>query len=190
MTKLKQNIKDIYQEKMLNDKQLDELFTLQDKGRKSFFSYLFTRPLITSCAVLFICFISIFTYNQQGSLEERILQEIAYNHNKQMQPELMTKDLAEVQGFLKSLNFALVDSSKLKKLALVGGRYCSIQGKVAAQLKYKSASNKASTIYQTVLPKKLNTKYFKEYQGSYQGVHVKMWHEKGILFGIATSDTP
>ncbi len=188
--KLKENIKNIYNDKNLTSDQLDNLFAIQDKKEvksRSKFSNIFSMQIFALFSVLLISFVSLRTFKNKVNIEEAIIQEIAYNHNKQMSPELLSADLASVQGHLKSLNFSLVDSSKLKHLTLVGGRYCSIQGKVAAQLKYKASAAGTSTVYQTVMPKGLKDKQFNNYEGDYQGVHVKIWHEKGILFGVATS---
>jgi len=187
--KFKKNIQSIYEDKKLSNDQLDKLFSIQEeKKNKNIFSLLFSRSALALFSVVLIAFISFQTLKPTPNIEELIIQEIAYNHNKQMSPELLSADLSKVQTYLKSLNFALVDSPKLSHLELVGGRYCSIQGKVAAQLKYTSNSQGASTIYQTAMPKVLRDKKFQQYESSYQGVHVKIWHEKGILFGKATSD--
>jgi len=68
---------------------------------------------------------------------------------------------------------------------LIGGRYCSIQGGLAAQLKVRSkASGKVATLYVTTLTDKLQR--IKGQRVVQDNVDIHLWQQQGRFFGLAT----
>ncbi len=124
-------------------------------------------------------------FNQQDYTA--ISQEIAYNHNSKMQMEVFSPHLKTVQGHLNRLGFNLVNSSKLEKdkWRIIGGRYCNINGKIAAQMKLKHTPTDAIyTFYQAKMPGDF-IENLTEREVVIDGVKVKLWREKGLLMGLA-----
>ncbi len=71
------------------------------------------------------------------------------------------------------------------KTSLIGGRYCSIQGNTAAQLRMQSSEGAYSTLFQTNatdlfsdIPVMTDQNSIIEYK---DGFEVQIWREKGLL---------
>lgn len=120
-------------------------------------------------------------------LASRVAEEIAMNHSKGLDVEYATGDLAELRRHMHKLDFALVDSQRLREqgLTLVGGRYCSIQGRLAAQLSLQTADGDAVTLYQTALIDDLAG--LPEHPEGTRGLRIELWNEEGVFFGLARS---
>lgn len=94
---------------------------------------------------------------------------------------------------MTKLDFMPVESALLKgsTKSLIGGRYCSIQGITAAQLRLKdNETGQVQSLYQTVYDKKVfyDLPVLKEKQKPItvysKGLAVDIWVEKGILFAL------
>jgi hypothetical protein len=119
---------------------------------------------------------------------ERIAEEVAYNHNKHVQMEVKTNSIDRVQNFLSKIDFTLIDSANLPadKWKLLGGRYCSISGKLAVQMKVLNKKNgKTHTFYQVPYPKGLRGSSDKPFEIYVDGAQIQLWREKGLLLGLA-----
>ena len=84
-----------------------------------------------------------------------LASEIAYHHNKQMVMEIESASLEEVRGYLGKLDFPLIESKRFPSTnwELVGGRYCSLKGHLAAQLRLKNKiTGNTDTFYQLLPP--------------------------------------
>jgi len=130
-----------------------------------------------------------------GELSDSIVSEIAYNHNKMAAMEITSSSITEVADYLQKLDFSPITSKRFGEEGweLVGGRYCSIQGELAAQLRVKDkATGKVMTLYQSRIPQELDAKALnktdKGIVGFDDGVMVELWQEKGLLMGLAESD--
>jgi len=68
---------------------------------------------------------------------DTVLREAALNHSSKLQMDAETGSLSELQNELGELKFdiKLPKSDFFGQLALVGGRYCTISGNLAAHLK-------------------------------------------------------
>ena len=68
----------------------------------------------------------------------------------------------------------------------LGGRYCSINGKLAALLKVKNLKdNNTYTFYQAANDAKLEKLNEDSMSDIIDGVDVSIWNEKGLLLGLA-----
>jgi hypothetical protein len=173
---LKEELKKQFEEHELSSTQLKGLQKSPPK-RKVFVGW--GMALVASLAL-------IFTFYQGNSLplEDRIAQEIAYNHVKRMEMEIKTSDISSVQSKLNKLDFSIFVPARFKNddWKIVGGRYCSIQGVLAAQIRIHNISeNKTYTLYETLKSEKLNSSFIKDIKGT----KVEVWEEKGLLIGIA-----
>ena len=114
-----------------------------------------------------------------------VAQEIALNHRKNLNVEFPFKQTAQLSQVMDKLEFAIHDAIYLTdaKLELRGGRYCSIQGQMAAQLKYKDEQGVGYTLYQTNLTPLLNK--LEAGNQVIDGVSIRYWKENDRLFGLA-----
>jgi len=137
-------------------------------------------------AVLLIAFVGIHTHLEREGLTARVVAEIAMNHRKDLGVEIASDQFQVVQEKLDKLDFPILPARQelIRNYALVGGRYCSIQGALAAQLKIRDRiSGELLTLYVTPLTGELEG--IGELAEEVDGVHVRMWRENGRFFGLA-----
>ncbi|WP_104400870.1 hypothetical protein [Vibrio penaeicida] len=177
---LKEGLSEFYSEKSLSSEQLLTLQSRVNKRNSTVFPYAVVATLLVfvlSAALLF-------------PLKNRyfdISAEIAYNHNSQMQMEIASHSLEDIAQYLNRLDFSLIASQQLpaKDWQLLGARYCSIEGKIAAQISVKNRETKQiHTLYQAQKPDGI-TSNIEQYQAEVDGVSVKLWEENGLLIGLA-----
>lgn len=182
---LKQKVHKHYQNFELSSEQLDNLDQIQrERGERKRSQLLFKASFAAmAVSVLLLAF---FLFRGATILTGEIAEEIAYNHNKQMKMEIKTSSIDQIQSFLSKVDFTIIQSEYLpvETLKIVGGRYCSIQGRLAVQIRIINlTTGKNQTLYQVPYPKDLeNSKTRSTYVN---GVQVKLWKEKGLLLGLA-----
>ena len=175
MNSIKEDIKKEFQSKKLSHEQLQTLMKIQ-KRPKSKKKWVFSMVGVAACAILI--FINSLNYN----LPAKVATEIAYNHLKNLPSEHMVSDYPAINNHLTRLEFAVRNSSRLSDYELVGARYCSIQGKTAAQIKLKSPTGKIATLYQYQIDSDFDQTGL---ELSSDGVEIKLWSEEGLHFGLA-----
>ncbi|MFK5915444.1 MAG: hypothetical protein QM484_13815 [Woeseiaceae bacterium] len=193
---LKKLVQDHLEDKSLSDGQLDALLNLQNNAVKTEKPREPQTRWIAVAAVFFIALISnvlYFSLSPELSLDQRIGSEVAKNHINLKPLEIETSSFDAVAAFLTKLDFRPVESVLLKGgvKKLIGGRYCSIQGITAAQLRLKdSETGQVQSLYQTIYDEKVfsglpllkeNEKPVTVYS---KGLAVDIWVEKGILFAL------
>lgn len=192
---LKNIIYDHVEEKSLSGKQLDSLIQLQEGIKKNPQKTNMPARWMAVAAVMFIAVSNVFYFVSlpELALDERIGSEVAKNHINLKPLEIKTSSIKTVGGFLTKLGFLPIESSLLKgsTKSLIGGRYCSIQGITAAQLRLKdSKTGQVQSLYQTIYDEKTfsGLPLLKENQNPVtvysKGLAVDIWVEKGILFAL------
>ena len=190
---LKNVMHDFVESKSLSDKQLESLMQLQQTSIKKESNVKYRW--IAVAVVFFIMMGNLFYFSMSPelALEQRIGSEVAKNHINLKPLEIQTSSMKAIRGFLTELDFSPVESILLKSSSknLIGGRYCSIQGVTAAQLRLRdSETGQIQSLYQTVYDKdvfydlpllKENQKPVTVYS---KGLAVDIWVEKGILFAL------
>ena len=126
------------------------------------------------------------TYFFSRSATELVLAEIAMNHNKRLNVEYPYQDYQKLQAAMDRLDFKLAPLSDLPgEFSLLGGRYCSILGKLAAQLKVKgNNSGNIATLYVTPASEKLQN--IANQQVVFDSVTIRMWQDGENFYGLAT----
>lgn len=73
-----------------------------------------------------------------------------------------------------------------EQYVLIGGKYCSLDGERAAQMKIRNIkTNTIHTLYAAPLEKTI--KWITEKDGSSKGVSVILWSESSTLFAITNN---
>ncbi len=133
-------------------------------------------------------------HNDSNELLEAIALEVANNHLKLKPLEVESQNLRDVLSYFDRLDFQLLESAGIAGKAgdrLLGGRYCSIQGIDAAQLRVLSADGELSTWYEATLPPgKLKQipdldSGAEPAQIAAKGLRVRIWREHGVVFAHA-----
>ena len=190
---LKNVMHDFVENKSLSDKQLESLMQLQQAGVKKESNVQYRWVAIAAAFFIMMGNIFYFSMSPELALDQRIGNEVAKNHINLKPLEIQTSSMKAIRGFLTELDFSPVESILLKSSSksLIGGRYCSIQGVTAAQLRLRdSETGQIQSLYQTVYDKdvfydlpllKENQKPVTVYS---KGLAVDIWVEKGILFAL------
>jgi hypothetical protein len=214
MKPIDEALKTHYAEKSLSDSQLDQLMAMQTAaveeqslatpetptkatdGAKNFISRFFPDfrgsryAFYATACMLLACLVVTFSLINQPPLSERIMDEIAYNHKQDMPIEVASSSLEEIRQYLDKLSFPIISPAALGKpnWEFLGGRYCSINGKLAAQLKLKNlADNTTYTLYQAATKGGDEVTETARSTEIIDGVGVSIWREKGLLLGLASS---
>lgn len=134
-------------------------------------------------------------HSYQGRvLLQAIAGEVADNHLKLKPLEVQGSDLPSVLGYFEDLDFQLLASPRIAARSgdrLLGGRYCSIQGIDAAQLRVAAADGTLSSWYEATLPefklRRIPNMDSGERPATFivRGVDIRIWQEKGIVFAEA-----
>lgn len=183
---LKNLLKEHYESHSLDQEQLAALRARFEAPPASSSS---RRALVVGVAatVLIALVALVFRFNDKPYSIDKVASEISYNHNKRMALEVSADSVEELRMKLEKLDFTLIASSQLStdQWQLVGARYCSIHGKIAAQMRYLNRKNgQYYTLYQTAFPPELNT-LEREKSVYKDGNLVRVWHEKDLLLGLA-----
>ncbi len=182
--------------KNLSTKQLKQLRELQAKYDKlietPFVSWYrmatLASVLIFSIGLSFY-FVSAAIFSPQ-TIEQLIAEEVATNHLKLKPLEASFNSMQGVKNYFKELGFSPVKLI-LSGQTLLGGRYCSIQGVTALQLRLmNNKTNKVQSLYKTQYDRRIFRDFPVVAKGSkpitiyVKGMKVDMWVEKDILFAL------
>lgn len=191
---LKKSVKDYVESQQLSNEQLETLTKLiNSRHAKSSRNKEFKLRAIAAALVVSIAlgmFWGIGARNQTN-VSQLIAEEVAHNHLKMKPMEVSSGSLNEVRAYFSKLDFSLSRSNFVvnNNLQLIGGRYCSIQGETAAQLRMKDiTTGDIQIFYQAPYNKDMFRDLPKLRQGQepvrhyVNGIGVDVWVEKGLLF--------
>ena len=117
-----------------------------------------------------------------------VLREAALNHSSKLQMDAEGQSMTELQNKLQELPFdiRLPESEWFEQLALVGGRYCTISGNLAAHIKLSNPET--SEQYSLFLtPAAENLKTLQSPEVEVFGVDVKLWQDNDVVFAFAAA---
>lgn len=218
---LQQQIEQEITQHQLSPEQLEQLMRLQTQSAATLVptgpetKEQHSKPLIAIAACLLIALLAIATqFNlsppptnsdaqiasnaAQRVVVEAIAEEVVKNHLKLKPLDIKTQSIVEAQRFFKLLEFSPIHSMQawqkfaLNTDALLGGRYCSIQGVTAAQLRFDSPSKQLRTLYEVPyeqarhgpLPLLKNGEAAIELQ--HKGLNVRLWQERGLMMVLVS----
>ncbi len=126
--------------------------------------------------------------HERGSLVERnkrVVQEIAMTHTTRLELEYHENDLDVLNEQMAQLSFPLsVPAGIEQNHVLVGSRYCTLAGHLAAQLKFKDVeSGEFVSVFVTQADEDLESMSGKS--SSVAGLDVAFWEENGLFFAKA-----
>lgn len=124
-------------------------------------------------------------FHWQTNSADLVFAEIAMNHNKQLAMEYQSDDYQQLSALMTRLEFPLNQPPSLGgQHQLVGGRYCSIQGQLAAQLRLTQPDTLATeTLYVTPLNEKLRS--IDTGLRTQDGVSVETWRDERLFYALA-----
>ena len=192
---LKQAVTDRLEAFALNEEQLQQLELLAERApaARRQPAPVFRYAIAGAVAAFLLAFVLTPLFMEQGDVRQRIAMEVASNHIKLKPLEVETGSIDGIRDYFEKLDFMPVSSALLSRsgLQLLGGRYCSLQGVTAAQLRLEEpGSGKLQTLYQTEYIEDVFKDMPVMEQGDEpvelyaKGIRVKIWVEKGLLFAL------
>jgi hypothetical protein len=114
-----------------------------------------------------------------------VARQAAFSHNERQELEFRVANCAELQKKMKSLDFTLVEPTMMKEMnmRMVGARYATLAGQMAAQIVYVDSHGVPCTLYEMRPADQLATIAPGEHQ--IDGVRVAVWKEKGLVMVLA-----
>ncbi len=203
----KQHLKDEIEPIQLSDAQLQHLLILQEKSPnqkntiRSKNKPLLVRYKSFCIALVLLVFVVLGIFTNQQWQREQLLQsiaeEIALNHYKLKPLEVESQSFSELNAYFTKLDFSPTSSDlfQLGKNNLIGGRYCSIQGISAAQIRYQNSNGSYTTLYQTI---NMNGRFDAvpdvekgqtPIETHARGYKIRIWREKGLLFATVNNES-
>jgi len=179
-----QEIIDYYQSQQISS---DRLHAILDDTQTS--SRNRTLALALAASLLLVSVAAMMHQNILASQRTNmVLREAALNHSSKLQMDAEAGSLAELQNELGELPFEIKmpDSEVFGKLAMVGGRYCTISGKLAAHIKFSNPETEQQ--YSLFLaPSEGNLKPIDGPAVDVSGVDVKLWQENDVVYVFAAN---
>lgn len=149
---------------------------------------------VAACLVLVVSLFVWNTSNEQYARE--IALEVVENHLKLKPMDVKTQSMTEIQSFFTQLDFSPAQSSLLEnqfalpEQLMIGGRYCSVKGVTAAQLRYRGTDDQLRTFYEVGYDEDKFGRMPDIDKGEtpqeiiVKGLKVTMWVEKGLLMAL------
>ncbi len=191
--RLKEIIKEYYEKHNLSTTLLLQIQNIQKNLYSQYNSR--RRPhthwaIAASAVVLLFGSFVFFNTTSHRTYIAELISEIAYNHNRNLEMEIKSNSLKEIASYLSRLDFPLIHPARLPQgnWEMIGGRYCSLKGQFAAQLKLQNKVNQKNyTLYQIEKPHGIkNIADFSEHFA--KGVKVNLWLERGLILALAGDD--
>ncbi len=198
---LKNLIRDRFEQIELTDAQLDELaarIAAQQPETPAKKSALQRLPVAAAALIVLaaaaIVGTQLYESNQERLLLQAIADEVADNHLRLKPLEVRGSDLPSVLSYFTNLDFQPLASPLIAGNSgdrLLGGRYCSIQGFDAAQLRVAAADGTLSSWYEAALPadklRRIPDRVSGEPPAGFvvRGVDIRIWQENGVVFAEA-----
>ncbi|MCM2679148.1 hypothetical protein [Echinimonas agarilytica] len=144
---------------VLNDLLAKQNDILQDKPAPRA-SFKWVGPIIAAFIMMSL-FAGLTHQLSSANYSLSIAKEVAKNHVRLKPLDVATGNMNDLRKFFTLLDFSPTESSLLKQdnvipdSDLIGGRYCSIRGETAAQLRYQQDNQTVRTLYEVEYDEKI-----------------------------------
>lgn len=180
MKQLNSMVAEYYKSQSLSDESLHRILRAGKHARAK----RKRRPLMLIAALFLVSVISVgfIQYRMTNTFTDAAVTEIARNHMKNAKSKVITASFSELSETLDKLSFSFEKPDFLAGYTLIGGKYCSVQGEKAAQLKLISPKGVETTLYVTLPRGKLD-----RLTGSHKGPgnhSVEFVHADSLLWAL------
>ena len=184
MKNLEQELKNYYQSKRLASHRIKTIQSSVHQIDRPRHRVFYLIPM--AAAILLTIGIGLWLHMSTDSITHQVVAEIGHNHRQHGALIVESDRYGVVQAALSELNFPIRPrrGELIKDFVLVGGKYCTIQGSRAAQLKLSPRKNGAiHTLY--VLPMSEDIKDVEPGVYETNGVRIELWTDQSLLYGLA-----
>lgn len=186
MTELDDRIREHYRSLQLDDEALLNLSATAPNKRWSLPS-LDWQPAAWALAAMMVVALGVgmHGYGSQTERVERMLHEAAMNHTTRLEMEFESDTLSDINTGMSQLAFAVSLPDYMDKdMKILGARYCTISGQLAAHLKLlDTSSDQIISVFMTRAVDELQK--IKSTRQQVDGVEVALWHESGVFYAVA-----
>ena len=126
----------------------------------------------------------------RSDLRDLTIREAAMNHTSKFQLDVETDQLELLSASMEKLKFSIELPSQLQnKLSLIGGRYCTINGHLAAHLKFEDRENGTQlSLFMTPATNTLSELHGQQARIADLAVSVSLAEENGLFYALASAD--
>ena len=151
----------------------------------NFFQWHRWYPAGIVCALVLLTSLWMHNSSTESELMQQTVREVAMNHSTRLKPEYYGETLAQLDNSMQQLPFTLeLPVSIDKAYQLVGSRYCSLGGLLAAHVRLKNrGSGKPMSLFVTSNAVELED--IRSQQTTLEGVGVEFWREGGLFYALA-----
>lgn len=190
MTEIDDRLRDHYRSLQLNTEELQAI--VHSDERKSpiagLLSYWKSAGLAWAAAALLLLSVSVGVH-QYGTHTERTyrtLNEAAMNHSTRLQLEFEGSTIVEIDEHMSQLPFKVqLPSEFSKQYSVLGARYCTINGELAAHVKFiDRETDKQISLFMTRSVEDLQK--INATSEQVDGVNVTLWNESGLFYAMAS----
>lgn len=145
--------------------------------------------LMLRCAVLSAVIVGVgVSMHMAGSMDERgerAMREVAMNHATRLSFEFEGGSLAALDTSMNQLPFVLSVPSRLPgDVEVLGSRYCSLSGQLAAHMKLREGKT-GQTLSLFVTNSATTLNQLNGISGYVDGVEVELFYEGGLFYALA-----
>ncbi len=181
---LREKLKAHYDDKSMGQERIDKLGAIaaaadRARSRRALrHSLVFAAGLLAFVAAVFML------RSNDVPVRHEVAREIAQNHRHDYASEFTVTDYETLRTSLARLDFVLdAPRRHTRGLTLRGGRYCSLQGRIAAQMRLEDGAGRTCTLYAVRGDSLLDPS--EEVVVRLEELRVRLWREGDVLFGLA-----
>ena len=144
------------------------------------------RAMAAAAVLVVACGLWLHHWTAAERLVDRVMAEVAMNHRKNLAVEVPAANYEHLRSALDRLPFEVAPpaAERAAGYQLVGGRYCSIQAQLAAQLKIRHLqTGRMATLYVTELSPQLAS--LPGQRRTTDEITVELWAQGGLLYALA-----
>lgn len=181
--KLDEAVRAHYREATLPPETLERWVASRESFARNRFIFLGTAAAAVGIALMLLL------PQMPSGLERRLAAEVWAHAEHPKPPAVFASTLEALGPKLARIDFRLRSSSRLAGLHTLGGRPCSLDGQVAAQVTLEDGEGRRHILY--ITPATARFQGLEEVQVEVQGGHVHLWREHGLVYALASSrETP
>lgn len=190
-----ESVKAYYQEQMLSSNTLARLKAMHEIEHKQqtfkaqnhvFWQWGKYLSVAASLLVVIMFYVEPMSHGLSPvQLMDSVVKEVQLNHQKRLAIEFQSNNYNQLGQVMIKLDFSIKAPRYIHNTdyTLLGSRYCSIQGHIAAQLKLQDYKGRAVTLYITQLNDDLAQLQHKKRND--QGLVVETWSEGDLFYSLA-----
>jgi len=186
MKDLDEQVYKYYWDKSMEDESIRGLLHAEQKRPRDWLR------VSTAIAAGLALFVAVLWQQQlaQTDLRNLTIREAAMNHSSKLQLDVETSQLELLTAKMEKLDFPIALPSQLKsRLSLIGGRYCTINGHLAAHLKFEDRELGGQlSLFMTPATSTLRSLHGQKARIADLAVSVSLAEENGLFYALASAD--